>query len=77
MAQAHPQSDARALEADADCARLALACVYSSSEEYEAELIETRRRAGVYGPSHQRQVMLAVAAAAAVIGVFVAAAFVG
>jgi hypothetical protein len=39
-------SDAVALEA---CAGLALACAYSSSDEYEAELIQVRRKAGAYG----------------------------
>ena len=33
------------LEADAACAGMALACVYSSSDEFEAEIIHKRRRA--------------------------------
>jgi hypothetical protein len=52
---------ALALEANADRARLALACAYSSSEEYEADVIRARRQAGVYGPRrHQRQAIVAL-----------------
>jgi hypothetical protein len=57
-------ADAVALEA---CAGLALACAYSSSDEYEAELIQARRKAGAYGLRHHRQVCMAFALAAAVI----------
>ena len=52
--------DAGALQA---CAGLALACTYSSSDEYEAELIRARRSAGVYGPGRHRPLVLAVVAA--------------
>jgi hypothetical protein len=52
--------DAGALQA---CAGLALACAYSSSDEYEAELIRARRSAGVYGPRRHRPLALTVAAA--------------
>ena len=55
-------SDAVALEA---CAGLALACAYSSSDEYEAELIQARRKAGAYGGRHHRQAYVAFALAAA------------
>ena len=55
--------DVGALQA---CAGLALACAYSSSDEYEAELIRTRRSAGVYGPRRHRTLMLAIGAALAV-----------
>jgi hypothetical protein len=54
-------ADAVALEA---CAGLALACAYSSSDEYEAELIQARRKAGAYGSQHHRQAYLAFALAA-------------
>jgi hypothetical protein len=47
------------------CAGLALACAYSSSDEFEAELIHARRKAGAYGPRRYRLLVLAVAAAAA------------
>jgi predicted metal-binding protein len=61
--------DAVALQA---CAGLALACAYSSSEEYEAEVIQARRAAGAYG-SHQRHAYVVFAAvAAAVLALFLA-----
>jgi hypothetical protein len=47
-------------------AGLALACAYSSSEEYEAEVVQVRRKAGAYG-SHQRQAFLAAAVTATAI----------
>ena len=53
---------AHALETNAACARLALACAYSSSDEYEAELIRARRKAGAYG-SHRRELYAAFALA--------------
>lgn len=69
-------SDARiqafALEANAACAGRALGCAYSSSDEYEAEIIQVRRKAGAYGSHHQRQAYVAFALAAAAIGVFLA-----
>jgi hypothetical protein len=49
---AHLPTDHHALEANAACAGLALACAYSSSDEYEAEVIAVRRRAGAYGSQH-------------------------
>jgi hypothetical protein len=52
--------DAGALQA---CAGLALACAYSSSDEYEAELIRARRSAGAYGPRRYRPLVLAAVAA--------------
>ena len=69
-------SDARiqavALEANAASAGRALGCAYSSSDEYEAEIIQVRRKAGAYG-SHQRQAYVAFAlAAVAIVGVFLA-----
>jgi hypothetical protein len=57
--------DARALQA---CAGLALACAYSSSDEYEAELIRARRSAGVYGPRRHRSLVFAIAAMLAAAG---------
>lgn len=59
------------LEARAEQAGAALACLYSSSDEYDSALIAERRAAGVYGPRRQRRQMLiasaGVAAAVAVI----------
>jgi hypothetical protein len=57
-------SDALALEA---CAGLALGCAYSSSDDYEAELILMRRRAGAYGAPSRRRAYVAFALAATVI----------
>jgi hypothetical protein len=37
------------LEADAEQAGCALACSYSSADEYEAATIAARREAGIYG----------------------------
>ncbi|MFL5039823.1 MAG: hypothetical protein ACJ8D0_08455, partial [Xanthobacteraceae bacterium] len=53
-----------ALEADAACAGVALACIYSSSDEYETDVIRRRRAAGAYGVSYQRELVMAAAAVA-------------
>jgi hypothetical protein len=55
-----------ALEAYAERAGAALACVYSSSAEFDAALIAERRAAGVYGPKLHRKQRLATAAGVAV-----------
>jgi hypothetical protein len=49
---------AEALEAGVERARLALACRFSSSAEYEASIIQAKRDAGVYGPKRQRRRLL-------------------
>ena len=61
---AHDRAHAVALEA---CAGLALACAYSSSDEYEAEVIQVRRKAGAYGSRHHRQAFVAFAVTAAAV----------
>ena len=68
MSHAHIQnaSDSKAFALEAS-AGLALACAYSSSDEYEAELIQTRRKAGAYGSRHHRNVMVAATIAGAAI----------
>lgn len=63
MWRAPSQIGCLSLETQAASARLALACVYSGAEEYEASVIARRRRAGAYG--HRRR---HTAIAAAVIG---------
>jgi hypothetical protein len=63
----HPNTAVLALEAYAMRAGAALACVYSSSAEYDAALIAERRAAGVYGPRRHRRHWLAVAAGIAVL----------
>jgi hypothetical protein len=50
-----------ALEAYAVRAGAAMACVFSSSAEFDAALIAERRAAGVYGPRRHRRQMLATA----------------
>ena len=64
-----PQNESGVLAADA--AGLALACAYSSSDEYEAAIIAERRAAGAYGGS-QRPLALIVAAAVAILALVVA-----
>jgi len=59
---ASTHSDLMALEAYAARAGAALACVYSSSAEFDAALIAERRAAGVYGPRRRRKQMLVTTA---------------
>jgi hypothetical protein len=58
--QLSPTQSAAALDAHADHARQALACAYSSSDEYESAVIAARRQAGAYGRS-PRQTLAAFA----------------
>jgi hypothetical protein len=60
-----PNAAVLALEAYAERAGAALACVYSSSAEFDAALIAERRAAGVYGPRRHRKYVLVTAAAIA------------
>jgi hypothetical protein len=62
-----PGSDVRALQWDATRAGLAWACLYSSSDEFEAAVIRSRLRAGVYGPKRRRRHLLYTAAGIAMI----------
>ena len=57
--EAQALAKALALEASAERAGAALACVYSSSAEFDAALIAARRAAGVYGPKRHRKQKLA------------------
>jgi hypothetical protein len=67
-----PNADALALEAAAERAGCALACIYSSAAEFDAALIAARRAAGVYGPRrHRRQMLLTAAAVAASLAVLI------
>ncbi len=54
------------LEGYVERAGAAMACIYSSSTEYDAALIAERRAAGVYGPRRYRKQRLATAAGVAV-----------
>ena len=58
------QQRAHTLESSAG---LALACAYSSSEEFEAEVIQVRRAAGAYGAPVPRHLYAAVALGAAAV----------
>ena len=55
------------LKVDAERAGLAWACPFSSSDEFEAAVIRSRREAGVYGPKRSRRRALYGAAAVAVL----------
>jgi hypothetical protein len=64
--------DFLALQANAEQAGRALACSYSSSDEFEAALIAERREAGLYGPLwHGKQMLATVTAIAAALAVVV------
>ena len=47
---------------EADAAGAAWACLYSSSDEFDAALIAEKRAAGVYGPKRRRKRVLTTAA---------------
>jgi hypothetical protein len=66
---AQPQTDVLTLQMDAERAGLAWACPFSSSDEFEAAVISSRRRAGAYRPLRVRRyaVYTAVLTAAAVL----------
>jgi hypothetical protein len=68
QAHAHSNPNVLALEACATRAGFALGCAYSSSDEYEAEVIRSRRAAGAYAVSYHREFAM-VAAALAVLAV--------
>ena len=55
------ESDLIALRAAADRAGTALACLFSSSDEFEAAVIRVRRAQGAYRPQRHRQVLWSVA----------------
>jgi hypothetical protein len=57
--------DAEMLALEAERAGLALACLFSSSAEFDAALIAERRAAGLYGPKRHRRQMLITATAIA------------
>lgn len=60
--------DASLLTLYAERAGSALACAFSSSDEFEAAVIQARRDAGAYGPSsRQKQVYWGCAAGALIV----------
>jgi hypothetical protein len=69
---AYPAAQWVALEGCAQSAGHALACAFSSSDEFEAALIAERRAAGRYGASRRRKrVAITVTAIALAIAVVV------
>jgi hypothetical protein len=59
---AQVEAELMALRAAAERAGLALACLFSSSAEYEADLIRERRAQGAYDPPRpQHRVMRTMA----------------
>lgn len=70
---ARVESDLRELEASANRAGLALACAFSSSAEFEADVIRARREARLISSRHIAQMRgaLVVTATAAVAALFV------
>jgi len=52
---AEVEADLVALRAAAERAGRALACLFSTSDEYEAAIIKERRAAGAYGPPPRRR----------------------
>ena len=47
-----------ALQLTAERAGLALACPFSSSDEFESAVVRAKLDAGIYGPKRQRRLML-------------------
>jgi hypothetical protein len=52
---------------EAERAGCALACPFSSSDEFEAAVISSRLRAGAYGPKRRRRYALYIAGTAAAV----------
>ena len=65
-----PRVDSYSLEAQAACAGIALACAYSTSEEYEAAVILERRKSGAYGSEFHRRHVLMLATATTTVFLF-------
>jgi hypothetical protein len=59
-----PRTDPVALECTAAWAGCALACPFSSSDEFEAAVVRSKLAAGVYGPKRRRRYLLLYAGAA-------------
>lgn len=54
------EADLAALRAAAERAGTSLACLFSTSDEFEAAVVQVRREQGVYGPQRRsRSLMLA------------------
>jgi hypothetical protein len=55
------EADIVALRAAAERAGTALACLFSSSDEFEAAVVRLRREQGAYGPRRRSRRLLAAA----------------
>jgi hypothetical protein len=64
-----PRADVLALQLNAERAGLAWACPFSSSDEFEAAVISSKRRADAFGRKRLRRHMLLVVAAAVAVAV--------
>jgi len=60
-----------ALQLNAERAGCALACTFSSSDEFEAAVIRARREAGAFGPRRQWRYAAGLSAAAAVLAILI------
>jgi hypothetical protein len=49
------EADIVALRATAERAGTALACLFSTSDEFEAAVVKVRREQGAYGPARNRR----------------------
>lgn len=65
-----PHADTVLLEARASRARLAFVCVYSCADEFEADMIRTRRAAGAFALPRRERIGLAALAAAVLLGLW-------
>ena len=64
-----PRADVLALQMNAERAGAALACAFSSSDEFEAAVIRSRRRAGAYGRKRLWRPMLYATAAVGAVAI--------
>jgi DNA invertase Pin-like site-specific DNA recombinase len=64
---AQVEAELIALRAAAERAGVALACVFASSAEYEADLIRERRAAGVYRAPRRKRNLVWTALATAIL----------
>jgi len=68
---AQVEAELIALRAAAERAGFALACLFSTSDEFEAAIIRERREAGAYGPQrHQGHTARAITATLVLAAVF-------
>jgi hypothetical protein len=64
-------ADLLALQSHAERAGCALACSFSSSDEFEAAVIRSKRAAGVYGPKRQRRYAFYAGAASSLLVILI------